>query len=85
MDEKTRAELRDSGLGCLNTMENLVCEALQESDFRSAEHWLHQHAGGAKVLETLRLISNEEYCTITEPLFARWSRAKYPNAYKEDA
>ena len=85
MTNKERTELREAGAQCMHSMENLFKEAMQKSDYDSAKYWFTEYIGGAKVLEALRLISCDEYSSLTDEMFDRWQRAKCPEAFEEEA
>ncbi len=69
---------------CLEPLERLFAEALQEADFDRAKNWHQEYSGAAKMLEVLRLISREEYRSLTENLFCRLLAARYPDTDRKE-
>lgn len=83
-NEEKAALLAYGNRRCLLPLENILEQAIQKQAFQSAECWRHEYNGALKMLESLRLITGEEYDARVEEMLSRLLRAQYPNAYEEE-
>lgn len=84
MNEQEKAALLQKGHErCLEPLERLFGEALQESNLKRAETWYQEYCGATKMLECLGLISREKYRSLGETLLCSLLTAKYPDVPRE--
>ena len=85
MNKQEKSALLQTGrTRCLEPLERLFQEALQESNFKRAENWYQEYCGAAKMLECLGMISRKKYRSMTESLLHRLLDAEYSGSQEKE-
>lgn len=85
MTKKEKAELLEKGEPhCLGFIEWAFEGFIQRGDFESAHDWTQKFVGALMMLDSLGLISSDEYQARKEEMWERYIQGKYQNTCQEE-